>query len=362
MALALQIAGLTRRYRGKTGIMALDAVSIDVEQGSLLAVIGAAGSGKSTLLRILAGLERATDGRFAHTGVDAGRIGTMLQSDVLSIRHTLAENVAAPLRRVRPVPQRGVAARLTAHALELFQLTPLARTFPQNTDAAIRQRALLARAFVAEPRLLLLDEPFSMQDENGRAALVHTVRQLHELLGTTTILATRSAAVALPLADRMAVLQYGRLTEAGSPQALYDSPGSARTASLLGPVNRLAGTVMLVEEDIAAVRLACGPVVEARAPEALRPGSPCMVCIRPERIAVVAASAAELGDNALDATLIATRFAGATVRLHLLIGSGAEVIIDRPTGASLRGLAAGQPAAIAWQPHHAHAYAADSAD
>ena len=362
MALALQMVGLSRQYRARTRIMALDSVSLDVERAALLAVIGREGSGKSTLLRILAGVERPTGGRFSHPDIDARHVGTMLQGDVLSIRHTLAENVAAPLKRLRPALDRAVASRMTAHALDALQLTPLARHFPQNTDAAIRQRALLARALVAEPRLLLLDEPFSMQDENGQAALVHAVRQLHELLGTTTILTTRSAAVALPMADRLAVLQYGRLAKAGPPQALYDSPGSAHTAALLGPVNRLAGTIILVEDDVAAVRLACGPVVEASVQEALPLGSPCVVCVRPERIAIVAASAAELGANALDATLIATRFAGATMRLHLLIGSGAEVIIDRPTGASLRGLNAGQPAAIAWQPHHAHAYRADAAE
>jgi ABC-type Fe3+/spermidine/putrescine transport system ATPase subunit len=361
--LALRIDGMTRRYRsGPLGLaqtLALDAVSLEVETGSLLAVVGPSGAGKSTLLRLLAGAERPSAGAFAHAGIAPGQVGALLQGDALSTRLTLAENIARPLHRLRAGIDRKSAARLTANALELLALTPLANRLPQSVDAAARQRALLARALVAEPRLLLLDEPFAHQEESDRGALASTVRQLHELLGTTTVLATRCAATALPLADGIAVLHGGRLAAFGAPQALYESPDSARTASLLGPVNALPGTIASVEEDIARVSLACGPIVEARLATALSPGAGCVLCIRPERIAIAAASAAEMGEAAIDASLIAARFAGATTRLHALIGTGAALIIDRPTGAMLRGLVPGQPVAVAWQAHHAIAYAAD---
>lgn len=363
LPLALRIDGLTRRYRsgplGLAGIVALDAVSLEVETGSLLAVVGPSGAGKSTLLRLLAGAERPSAGAFANVGIAPGQIGALLQGDALSTRLTLAENIALPLRRLRGRLDRKSAARLTANALDLLSLTPLAKRLPQTVDAAARQRALLARALVAEPRLLLLDEPLAHQEDSDRAALAATVRHLHELLGTTTVLATRSAATALPLADRIAVLHGGRLAACGTPQALYESPDSARTASLLGPVNTLPGTIASVEEDIARISLVCGPMVEARLGAALRPGAGCLLCIRPERIAIAAASAAEMGDTSIDASLIASRFAGATTRLHALIGTGAELIIDRPTAAMLRGLVPGQPVAVAWQAYHAIAFAAD---
>jgi ABC-type Fe3+/spermidine/putrescine transport system ATPase subunit len=363
VSLALRIDGMTRRYRsGPLGLaqtVALDAVSLEVEAGSLLAVVGPSGAGKSTMLRLLAGAERPNGGGFAHAGIAPGQVGALLQGDALSTRLTLAENIALPLRRLRAGLDRKTAARLIANALDLLALTPLANRLPQSVDAAARQRALLARALVGEPRLLLLDEPFAHQEESDRATLAATVRQLHELLGTTTILATRSAATALPLADHMAVLHDGRLVACGAPQALYESPDSPRTASLLGPINTLLGTVASVEEDIARIRLACGPVVEARLAAVLAPGAGCLLCIRPERIAIAAASAAEMGEAAIDASLIASRFAGATTRLHALIGTGAELIVDRPTAAMLRGLVPGQPVAVAWQPHHAIAYAAN---
>jgi ABC-type Fe3+/spermidine/putrescine transport system ATPase subunit len=359
----LRIDGLTRRTRTGTlrlrlGPPALDGVSLDVAAGGLLAVLGPAGAGKSVLLRLLAGAERPTAGSFSHPGIEPRQIGALLQGDALSTRHTIAENIGMPLRRLRPGLSRDAAARLVSNALDLLQLTPHAKTLPQNAGAALCQRALLARALVGEPRLLLLDEPFAHQEETDRAALAATLRQLHELLGTTTILATRSAAAALPLADALAVLHEGRLVESGSPQSLYERPASARTAALLGPVNALPGTIESIEDDIASVRLACGPVVEARLAEALAPGADCVLCIRPERIAIAVAAAADMGGDALDAGLIAVRFAGATTRLHALIGSGAALIIDRPTAAGLRGLAPGEPAAVAWQAHHATAYPA----
>jgi ABC-type Fe3+/spermidine/putrescine transport system ATPase subunit len=360
---ALRIDGLTRRYRssplGLTQTVALDAISLSVAPASLVAVIGPMGAGKSTLMRLLAGAERPSAGGFAYQGIAPDQLGVLLQEDALSTRQTLAENVALPLRRLRPGIDRKTATRLTATALDLLALTSLANRLPQTVSAAIRQRALLARALVAEPRLLLLDEPFAHQEESDRAALAATVRQLHELLGTTTVLATRSAATALPLADQLAVLHGGRLLESGSPQALYESPASPRTAALLGPVNALPGRIESVEDDIASIRLACGPVVEARLAAPLAPEDACCVYIRPERIAVAAASAADMGEAAIDASLIAVRFAGATTRMHALIGSGAELIIDRPTGAMLRGLVPGQPVAVAWQAHHAIAYPAD---
>jgi ABC-type Fe3+/spermidine/putrescine transport system ATPase subunit len=266
---ALRIDGLTRRYRTggwRLGLAppALDAVSLTVAPGSLLAVVGPAGAGKSTLLRLLAGADRPTAGSFDHPGIEPCQIGALLQGDSLSTRHTLAENVAMPLRRLRPALDRATAARLASNALDLLHVSAHAKTLPQNAGASVCQRALVARALVAEPRLLLLDEPLAHQEETERAALAATLRQLHELLGTTTILATRSAAAALPLADAMAVLHEGRLVEAGSPQTLYEAPASARTAALLGPVNLLPGKILAVEDDIADISLDCGPTVQAR--------------------------------------------------------------------------------------------------
>lgn len=371
MPSALEIAGLTREHRRRgwrSGGQrpALAPFSLQIEARQLAVVIGGAGSGKSTLLRILAGVDVATAGSFAHPGIEARHIGSLLQDDTLSFRHTIAENIEASLRRRRPELDRRAAARLAAHALDLLHLTHVARDMPQNASAAIRQRALLARALAAEPKLLILDEPFSHQDESGRHALVRTLRDLHDTLGTTTLLATRNPAAALPLADLLAVLHEGQLKEAGNPQALYEAPAHAGTAALLGAVNRLSGGIIETDDDIASVRLTCGPKVLARimphhAGGQLSAGSLCSVCIRPERIAVAAATAEEMGEDALDAIFIAARFAGATTRLHFLIGTGQELIIDRPSAVPIRGLSLGAPAAIAWQPHHALAFATGAA-
>ena len=131
-------------------------------------------------------------------------------------------------------------------------------------------------------------------------------------------------------------------------------------AALLGETNQLAGTIEELDDDVVTVRLACGPVIEARPGRALEPGDPCMVSLRPDRIAVAATSAAEMGVRAVDATLIEAQFQGDSYRLLLVIGSGAQIIVKRPAAAGLRGLNVGGTAALAWQPHHAFAFRAAS--
>ncbi len=354
----LSVSGLQRR-RGRA--KALDGLDLSAPSGLLTAVLGPSGSGKSTLLRTLAGFERARgaiqfDGRdIARLSVRQRGFGVVQQQDTLFPHMTLAENVAFPLR-MRRLPQ-AAQARLVAETLELVQLGQLAGSLPAQVGAAERQRALLARATVFSPRLLLLDEPFSDQDPAGRTAMIASLRHIHALLGATTLLATAQGQDALAVADRVAVLRAGALEQHGTPQEVFDRPCNAYVAALLGELNLLPGRVEATEDDIALVRLACGPLVEGLLGRTLQPGDPCLLALRPDRVAIAPARAAEMGEGALDATLIDVQFLGETYRLRLLIGSGVELVVRRPAAAGLRGLSVGQQAAIAWQAHHAAAFA-----
>ncbi len=355
-ALGLTVRGLTRQ-RGRVAV--LDRLDLAPAVGLLTAIIGPAGSGKSTLLRILAGFERAR-GAIMFEGRDVAGVpphrrgfGVVQQPDALFPHLDLAGNVELPLR-FRRVP-RASRKWLTAEALDQWQLGPFARMLPAEAGPALCQRAMLARATVFGPRLLLLDEPFSSQDVASRAELFANLRRVHALLGATTLLATRRADDALGAADRVAVLRSGAIEQHGTPWELSDRPRNAYVAGLLGEVNRLAGVVRTIEDGIAQVRLLCGPMVDAAAGDALRKGDPCIVTVRPDRIAIAAVPAAEMGEDALDATLIEAQFLGDAYRLRLLLGSGAELVVRRPAAAGLRGLAPGRSAAIAWQPHHAQA-------
>jgi ABC-type Fe3+/spermidine/putrescine transport system ATPase subunit len=167
------------------------------------------------------------------------------------------------------------------------------------------------------------------------------------------------------LSDRIAVLAGGRLRQAGTPLALYEEPASAFVAGFLGENNRLTGTVVGLDEERASVRLDCGPTVEAVLADAGL-GEPCVVSVRPERIAVAAVAAAEMGEGALPATVRDVIFQGDHIRLRLEVGlPGAPpsaVSVKRPAGVPLAGLQPGQPAAIAWQPHHARAFRPERGD
>ena len=358
----LTVSGLTRK-RGRTVV--LDGLTLSAGPGLLTAIVGPAGSSKSVLLRTLAGFERAR-GAIMLDGQDVARLpphrrgfGVVAQPDMLLPHLTLAENVAFPLR-LRGLPRTG-RARLVAEMLELVDLSAYAGLMPIQAGPALCQRATLARAAVFGPRLLLLDEPFSAQDPASRADLVASLRRVHQLLGTTTLLATRHGADALALADRVAVLRAGALEQHGAPAEVFERPRNAYVASLLGEHNRLPGTVEAIDDDIALVRLACGPLVEALLGKTLQPRDPCVVILRPDRIAIAPVPASDMGEAALDARLIEAQFLGDAYRLRMLIGSGAELIVRRPAASGLRGLAPGQAASVAWQPHHAWAFRDDVA-
>ncbi len=341
----------------------LDGLTLSPEPGRLTVVVGPAGAGKSALIGALAGFAQPR-GTIELDGRDITRLpawrrgfGVVRQTDALIPHLTLAENVAFGLR-VRGV-RRAACRALVEEALHLVQLEGAGGRLPSAATAAERQRATLARATVFAPPVLLLDEPASAQDPPGRAALLAGLPRIHALLGGgTTLLATASGADALAVADRVAVLRAGAIAQHGPAEEVFDRPCNDYVASLLGETNRLPGTILELDDDLVTVRLDCGPVIEAQPGRALQAGDACMVSLRPDRIALAAASAAEMGAHAIDATLLEARFQGDSYRLRLLIGSGAQITVRRPAAAGLRGLTVGGTAALAWQPHHAFAFRA----
>ena len=229
---------------------ALRQVNLDIASGELVALLGPSGCGKTTLLRIIAGLETADQGSIAFSGEDTThlhvrdrQVGFVFQHYALFRHMTVFENVAFGLR-VRPKktrPDEKTIQKKVHDLLNLVQLDWLGDRYPSQLSGGQRQRIALARALVVEPRVLLLDEPFGALDAKVRKDLRRWLRRLHEELDVTSIFVTHDQEEALEVADRVVLMNSGRVEQVGSPQQVWDNPANPFVYGFLGDVNLFKG-------------------------------------------------------------------------------------------------------------------------
>jgi sulfate transport system ATP-binding protein len=246
---SVTVSGVQKRF-GR--FPALDGVSLDIAPGELLALLGPSGSGKTTLLRLIAGLETPDAGVIAFDGRDvtgvraaARGVGFVFQQYALFKHMTVARNIAFGLdvkpRRERP--SRAARQAEVERLLDLVRLPGLGGRYPAQLSGGQRQRVALARALAVSPRILLLDEPFGALDAQVRKTLRRELRRIHEATGLTTVFVTHDQDEALELADRVAILNGGRIEQVGAPSEIVDRPASAFVAGFVGHANRLEGEV-----------------------------------------------------------------------------------------------------------------------
>jgi sulfate/thiosulfate transport system ATP-binding protein len=242
----IAVDSVTKRFGD---FVAVGDVSLDVADGSLTALLGPSGSGKSTLLRIIGGLERPDCGRVALGGRDATfvppqrrGVGFVFQHYAAFKHMTVRENVAFGLR-IRRTPRPALRARVD-ELLEVVGLTGWADRHPSQLSGGQRQRMALARALAVQPKVLLLDEPFGALDTNVRAELREWLRRLHDDVHVTTLLVTHDQEEAMSIADRIAVLDRGRVQQVGRPRDVYERPANEFVMSFLGPVSRIGGRLV----------------------------------------------------------------------------------------------------------------------
>jgi sulfate transport system ATP-binding protein len=313
--MSIVLEDLTKRYAGHPVV---NAVSLEIGDGELFVLLGSSGSGKSTLLRMIAGLSEVDAGRVLLHGRDvtglppAGRgVGFVFQSYALFRGMSVAENVefALAVRGVAAERRRGRRDEL----LELVGLSGLGGRMPRQLSGGQQQRVALARALAHQPEVLLLDEPFGALDAKVRLELRRTIREIQRELGITTIFVTHDQEEAFELADRLAVLSFGRLLESGPPDELYLRPETEFVATFLGTANLMVG-----EATAAGVRL--GPVefpLSTRGEPAAGAARRVQVLFRPEDVAVRDTSAA-LGCPSLGQAIVEQRsFVGSFERLRL---------------------------------------------
>jgi sulfate transport system ATP-binding protein len=239
--MSITIQGVSRRFGDFT---ALGDVSVEIPGGSLTALLGPSGSGKSTLLRVIAGLERPDGGTVEIDGRDATTlppqrrgVGFVFQHYAAFKHMTVRENVAFGLKVARR-PRAEIRTRVE-ELLELVQLPGLADRYPAQLSGGQRQRMALARALAVEPQVLLLDEPFGALDARVRKELRAWLRRLHDEVHVTTVFVTHDQEEAMEVADRIVVMNQGRVEQVGGPRDLYEHPANAFVMGFVGPVTRL---------------------------------------------------------------------------------------------------------------------------
>lgn len=336
-------------------------------RGESLALLDRYGAAARGVLRMIAGLRRPGSGEIVVNGrrlqaTPAHRRGfgyVPANAGLIGFRD-IAGNVAAPLAA------RGIAGKVrrgrVAAMLAMVGLAECAARRPGELSPAERYRAALARALIASPALLLLEEPDDGFAEPERRMLATLLRAGPAAPGVTTLLAARTPAAVFALADRALVLHEGRIVQDGTPQSLYDAPASLTAAIAMGEANILDGVLEEDENDIARFRLDNGARVAGSLAERIAIGQRSRLMIRPERIAVAAIAAEELGEGAISAVLRKVMPLGALTRLIVSLGAGGEIVITRPASANLRGLQPGLEMSVAWSAAHARIFAATPRD
>ncbi|NMG65889.1 sulfate ABC transporter ATP-binding protein [Azoarcus indigens] len=318
--MSIQVENIHKQFGAFT---ALNQVSLDFPTGELVALLGPSGCGKTTLLRVIAGLETADSGRVILEGEDASgthvrerQVGFVFQHYALFRHMTVFENVAFGLR-VKPRRERPNEAEIKKRVhrlLELVQLDWLADRFPAQLSGGQRQRIALARALAVEPRVLLLDEPFGALDAQVRKELRRWLRRLHDELHVTSIFVTHDQEEALEVADRVVLMNKGKVEQVGTPQQVYEHPATPFVYGFLGAVNLFHGRV-----DGEHVRV--GEAVLPHDGRDAAHGVDVVGFARPHELDIVT----DLGSSqGVEATVARVLAFGASVRVELDAIAGAE--------------------------------------
>jgi putative spermidine/putrescine transport system ATP-binding protein len=345
---ALELTGLTKRYGTA---LALRDLSLRVEDGELVCLLGPSGCGKTTTLRVIAGFEPIEAGAVRIGDQDVTRvpaqhrdIGVVFQSYALFPHLTVDENVGFGLK-MRRKPRAEIEAAVR-EALRIVRLDDVGGRLPRQLSGGQQQRVALARAIAIRPRLLLLDEPLSNLDAKLRDEMREEIRRIQRAVGITTLFVTHDQLEALALADRMAVMDQGRIVQLGTPTEIYERPAHAFVASFIGQANLLRGRV--VESDGQAVRFeTAGGLMVVGEGAALTSGSDVIGVIKSERIALTAAASADR-TNSFATRIDSRTYLGAALVLGCAVG-GERLTVVRPNDPGAPAPQIGEAAFVRWR-------------
>jgi iron(III) transport system ATP-binding protein len=275
-------------------VVAVDTISLDVADGEFLALLGPSGCGKSTVLRLIAGFERVTEGTIAfddnivssttyHLPAEQRRVGIVFQSYALWPHMTVTRNVGYPLR-VASVAKDEYRRRVAA-TLDLVGLGDLGERRPSELSGGQRQRVALARCLIMEPALVLLDEPLANLDVHLRASMEQEFAEFHKKTGSTTLYITHDQSEAMALADRIAVMDKGRIIQISDPEGLYDRPANIMVADFIGEGAIIPAAVMAPEANGLCPVSLMGSKFVMRCAQGEKPRA-AHICLRPENLTI----------------------------------------------------------------------------
>jgi spermidine/putrescine transport system ATP-binding protein len=340
--------------------VAVDDLTLSIERGAFYALLGPSGCGKTTTLRMIGGFEDPTEGVVYLGGESVTDlppykrdVNTVFQSYALFPHLSVERNVAFGLER------KGVgkdeAKRRVAEALEMVQLGPLAKRKPAQLSGGQAQRVALARALVNRPRALLLDEPLGALDLRLRKQLQIELKRIQQEVGITFVHVTHDQEEAMSMADTIAVMNKGRIEQAGSAEELYERPRTAFVANFLGISNLVDGKVLERGAEIARVETPDGTVSVPCTRMEEAPGDAVRIGVRPEKVELVPESAGvPAGRNALRGTVTVASFLGVSIQYVVTAPGGEELTVFAPNsgGGQPSGLGVGQPVLLTWDPQH----------
>jgi len=319
----LVVDGIAKRYGP---VVALEPTRLEVRDGELMTILGPSGSGKTTLLQIICGLTEPDGGRLFVDGQDQTQtpvhqrdIGLVFQNYALFPHLTVAENVGFPLK-MRNRPSAEIARRV-GEALDMVQLGPLDARFPRELSGGQQQRVALARCFVYQPSIILMDEPLGALDRKLREHMQIEIKRLHRETGATIIYVTHDQEEALALSDRICLMNHARIEQVGTPREIYERPRTAFTAEFIGTSTLLRGRVAqgMLETPYGRFAVPAGSDVMT--------GEAALV-IRPEHLTI------GTGDNSIEGVVSETVYAGAETRLLFGLPDGATAVARLAIGAA----------------------------
>jgi putative spermidine/putrescine transport system ATP-binding protein len=358
----VRVERLVKRFGSLTAVAG---ASLDVASGEFLALLGPSGCGKTTVLMSVAGFEHPDAGDIllderSVVALPANRrnIGMVFQRYALFPHMTVAANIAFPLV-MRRLPKAEIRARV-AEVLDVVRLSGLDERLPAQLSGGQQQRVAFARAVVHRPPLLLMDEPLAALDKKLREEMQIELKELQRLLGITVVFVTHDQQEALAMADRVAVMNAGRIEQVGSPRELYEEPASAFVANFVGESNRFLGRLVESTGPLGAISVEGGTALRGLAANSARAaiGAPATLMVRPEMVSLSTEpeTAGTLAGVVTDLT-----YAGSSWSCSVAISDRLSIVARVPTE-RLGGpaLALGDRVSVAWRPEDARIYPSET--